>query len=532
LRITELFFHDPIYNQLCARIERRGNPIDSSDTYFTPQNGGTTPTIAPQPYNFLEETYYDANRNTVRVGTQDMQPAYDSADPTSARFAQFTPSGSGNTAHVAMRPGPGGSVRPGWFTNLYTFDIMDNKIQEDIDATGSTPSSLVTTFLRDANENVVQITKPQGNIVEMDYDERDFQIAVRVGRDAASDEPGAVTVTTRDGNGNVLQVIAPAPNGATTGEIVSVAIDDAFRGGASETFTGVSAVLNTIDGFDRVIQATDALGNYVDTGVDTGGSGAAFLDPDGRVIEADNYGNRGDGTTDIVKLASAQIRFDEGGRQYETQRNVFVAVDLVTSSERMITHDYNGCLQSNNVSPRTATMPFTLYPSTAGETTYVLSRNVFDPGGRVVVALADNSSAINVSYDGADRETGITDALGNTIANTFDANGNLVSVLRTEYCTISGVSTAETFASAAYYDCLNQMVLQAEQRADGNLNSNIMGIAASLSFWQMAPWNVASSTLISCRAFDSRGNQVLSIDPKGNSAVTLFDGASRAIQFQ
>ena len=59
-------------------------------------------------------------------------------------FAQFTPSGSGSTAHVRMQPGPGGSVRPGWFTNLYTFDLLDNKIEDDIDATGSTPANLVT----------------------------------------------------------------------------------------------------------------------------------------------------------------------------------------------------------------------------------------------------------------------------------------------------------------------------------------------------------------------------------------------------
>ena len=56
---------------------------------------------------------------SIRVDTEDLQPAFDSADPSSAAYAQFTPSGSGNTAHVPMQPGPGGSVRPGWFTNLY-----------------------------------------------------------------------------------------------------------------------------------------------------------------------------------------------------------------------------------------------------------------------------------------------------------------------------------------------------------------------------------------------------------------------------
>ena len=108
------------------------------------------------------ERYFDANRNVTRVDTEDLQPAFDSSDPSSAVFAQFTPSGSGYTAHVPMLPGPGGSVRPGWFTNLYTFNLLDNKIEEDIDATGSTPANLVTAFLYDPNQNLIQATKPQG----------------------------------------------------------------------------------------------------------------------------------------------------------------------------------------------------------------------------------------------------------------------------------------------------------------------------------------------------------------------------------
>ena len=40
------------------------------------------------------------------------------------------------------------------------------------------------------------------------------------------------------------------------------------------------------------------------------------------------------------------------------------------------------------------------------------------------------------------------------------------------------------------------------------------------------------TALVTCLGYDSRGNQVLSIDPKANSAITVFDGASRAIQTQ
>ena len=81
-----------------------------------------------------------------------------------------------------IRPGPGGSVRPGWFTNLFTFDLLDDLIEQDIDATGSTPANLLTTYLYDPNQNRIQVTKPEGNIVEYDYDERNLPIATRVGK--------------------------------------------------------------------------------------------------------------------------------------------------------------------------------------------------------------------------------------------------------------------------------------------------------------------------------------------------------------
>ncbi len=359
----------------CA-YDAMGNPLAVTDPrgfttrYDRNELGEAYRTISPQPYNFRVETYFDANRNVTRVDTEDLQPAFGSADPSSALFAQFTPSGSGSTAHVPMQPGPGGSVRPGWFTNLYAFDLLDDKIEEDIDATGSTPANLVTTFLYDPNQNLIQTTKPEGNLVEFDYDERNLRIATRVGRDAASGEPGAVTVTAYDPNGNVLQVIGPATRGGTTGTVM---IEDAFRSGLTLTHTGDLALNNVYDGFDRVIQAIDALGNYVDTGV--GYTTDPFLDPDGRVIRSDKYGTLGDGITGIHLLASAKMRFDEAGRQYELEREVFFAGTSLPSG-RSVTHNGGGLVSNSTANNHTGATVIT----TAGQTSYVLTRTIFDAG--------------------------------------------------------------------------------------------------------------------------------------------------------
>ena len=59
------------------------------------------------------------NRNTIRRDIQDWQVKFDSMDPSDAGFGQFTLSGNGSTtANLPMQPGPGGALRPGWFTNF------------------------------------------------------------------------------------------------------------------------------------------------------------------------------------------------------------------------------------------------------------------------------------------------------------------------------------------------------------------------------------------------------------------------------
>jgi len=51
---------------------------------------------------------------------------------------------------------------------------------------------------------------------------------------------------------------------------------------------------------------------------------------------------------------------------------------------------------------------------------------------------------------GCNRLISTTDALGNKVENTYDANGNVTHVTRTEYCTITNPANiaAEVFKSA------------------------------------------------------------------------------------
>jgi hypothetical protein len=231
----------------------------------------------------------------------------------------------------------------------------------------------------------------------------------------------------------------PAIRG-TPAQTLSVVIGDAFGGSSPVTFSGDWLVQNTFDGFDRNVAGTDP----------TGGTLLRTFDPGARTIAAQFYGSPGgptpadNGGSNNVLLASAEARFDEAGRQYETQKDVFLdggayynGVDGSLPSGRTVTHTGGGLAANSTANNHTDTVTLT-----AGGRSYVLSRTVFDRASRVTAIAADNGAITTIALDGAGRQPLVTDALGNSLQRTFDGNGNAVFTTRTELCTISAAVTS------------------------------------------------------------------------------------------
>ena len=442
--------------------------------------------------------------------------AYESGDPTDPFYAQFMPSGNGmsglGVAQVPTRPGPGGTLRPGWFSNLYTFDLLDNKTSQDIDATGSDPASLVTTYQYDPNQNLVTIVKPEGNLVEFDYDERGLRIAQRVGY-VSSAQPGAVTIWVFDANGNLIDEIGPTDRTGNPGTVLTATLADAFRSEIPLTHTGDWSLQNTLDGFNRVIQAADAIGNFTLLNTYDPGSRIVAVVRQGLIGGPSPTDNSGTGN---VSLSSGESRFDEAGRMYESQQDVFLASGTTLPSSRAVTHTGGGLAFNSTANSNTGTVTLT-----TGGSSYVLSRNVYDRADRLIQTSADNTAAMVFTLDGAGRVIATQDALGNSVANTLDANGNVIAVTRTDIGTMGTASGPETFESAMRYDSLNRPVLIAQQGADGQ-------IASDLTLCCSDP--TPPSTLVTLMGYDSRNNKTLTIDPKANTTFARFDGASRQTQ--
>jgi YD repeat-containing protein len=132
----------------------------------------------------------------------------------------------GITANFPVTAGPGGSIRSGWFSDLTTYDFLDNPVTVDRDATGSTPARLVTTYQYDRNENRTKETRPEGNTIEWDYDERNLVVATL--RGANDSALSALSAVLYDKNGNQVQVIDPADTDSSTSNNASVTLANAF----------------------------------------------------------------------------------------------------------------------------------------------------------------------------------------------------------------------------------------------------------------------------------------------------------------
>lgn len=270
----------------------------------------------------------------------------------------------------------------------------------------------------------------------------------------------------------MLQVVGPAARGSA-GNHQTVTLEDAFDGGSQLVHTGDFVLENSYDGFDRVIEVTDAAGNVVDT---DGTLGDPCYDPGGRLIKTTSQGPIGGTTptnrsgTGNVDLAEAVTRYDEAGRAYENQQSVFVANTTGSGplpAARDITHSGGGLAANSVANDHTAVA--TIY-NTGGANgdSYVLSRTVYDRAGRAVETIADNTAVTTSEYDGASRRIRQVDPLDNEALFTYDANSNVVVSRSLERSTIEDPETAvEEFITAHRYDSLNRLVATAVSNPAG-----------------------------------------------------------------
>ena len=109
---------------------------------------------------------------------------------------------------------------------------------------------------------------------------------------------------------------------------------------------------------------------------------------------------------------------------------------------------------------------------------------------------------------------------------TPDATEPITSSYRTLYITINTPYLSPSQAPFTVRDCKGQPT-----RGSGVLSTHYLPICRMSHYLaESCTWPVTGETLVTRIGYDSRSNQTLVIDPKGNTAVAAYDGASRAIE--
>jgi RHS repeat-associated protein len=378
-QISTQYFYDLVGN-VVRIIDGRGN-----DTlYSVNQLNQVVETQSEAPFRYITYTFYDANDNVIGKNIENRVAIESDGKPN------FTADGNFTTQDGT----------PTFFTNRNTYDILDKLVKQDLDATGSIPSRVITQFQYDPNENRIRETYPVGNITTSQYDERDLLFTKTRG---FGDPSASTTTYAYDLNRNLAQ-----------------------------TVDGRGFPTNyQYDGFDRRIQATDAVG----------GQTISHYDPASDVIGTLRNGQPGGPSpTDNsgagnVLLSQRTYRYDELSRNYQFDErpingSSFVASGVTTLRPPSIT-------------------PGPLNPGS------ISTQAIYDRNGRMVTKIDDDLATTSAQYDGVNRRVLVTDPQGNTTSYTYDANSNVTRTVETELSQKSGVPS-ESFGTTYQYDSHNR----------------------------------------------------------------------------
>jgi len=427
-----------------------------------------------------------------------------------------------------------------------TYDARGNLL------TATAPASLGDvrkSFVYNANNDPTQVTDAQGVVTTYTYDaEGNADSVVQDGRRLASyrydasgrvlsetDANGETTTFTYDGHGNLASQTDPLGNRTTytyeeAGRMLT-RVDPRGNapGGAPADFTWRW----TYDEAGNVLTERDPLGAVTTHTYDDAGNELSVTDPKGRTTRfaydgasrlVSETGPDPDGAGPLPAPVTSYTYDDAGSRRTQTD---------VLGRTTTLAYDSANRLVSTTLADPDGAGPL---PAPVTTNTYDVDGNLVstvDPRGNVPGATAADHRT-TFTYDAAGRLLTRTDPLGNVTRNSYDAVGNLVSVLDA-----NGHTTTSTYDAAGRvisitapddgitsytYDGEGNLLTRAD--ANGNVTRYAYDAAGRL-VTETGPdpdGPGPQGAAVTTHAYDANGNRVATVDANGNATSAAGDG--------
>ncbi len=367
LALTTTFVYDAVGNVI-TEISPGGHETQTVYNQLNQPVRTISPEVTPGGVRYQRDTYYDANKNIVRVDVQNRDDQ--------------------------------GTLRPNaHYTTVYEYDSLNRLVRECAEAgeyTGAIPGppELPTSvglpdahFVRreyayDANGNrtlvrfgeAVEGRQPDNRVTTV-FDERD--LAFRVVR-APGHPSQSTTQSDYDANGNLI----------TTTQGLESASDPKYPGDAPRI------TRTTYDGYNRPVTATDAMGNVTQSAYDPNGNLVATT-IQGQLLDVE-------GSVGNVRLGQAALTYDPMNRLVRTDTAFF---DTTTQAPILAGATPDG---------------------------FVTTQTQWTGTSQVRLVRDDNLHETLTQYDTANRVASITDPKDNRVEYTYDSDSRVIQTLDTD----------------------------------------------------------------------------------------------------
>ncbi|MBN1930451.1 MAG: PASTA domain-containing protein, partial [Desulfobacterales bacterium] len=377
---------------------------------------------------------------------------------------------------------------------IYEYDINGNVVQKtEFPEVNGTPQAVVTSYVYDANNNLISQTKPNGSITEFTYSAKDELLTKTIDAGGLN----LSTIYTYDSAGRVLTVTDPIGN----------------------------VVTNTYDSNGNLTSRTDRLGNVTTYNYNAQGLVSRKTDPLGNYVEY-TYNPLGNKIREEmfsmggISLRLMEFTYDNNGNKL---KETLYVTKNGTSIPLTTVYEYNNNDRIVSVTDPMSNVTRTEYDATEQKIADINPLGlrieyIYDNIGNLIETKYPDGTSTLCEYDSDGNRISVTNRNGQKTTYEFDA------VKRIVQASYPDGATRQTF-----FDEVGNFIAEVDERGN-RIDHTYDAAGRRISTIQPLVFNAATGTNerpLTLYEYDANGNRTAVTDGNGNRTEFTYDKENR-----